>query len=229
MGDTAGAATPDDVPERVVQATIRLLAEHGPSAIKARAVASASGLSTMVVYSHFGGIPELTRAVIDQGFKELDAAFRQLPVTDDPMTDLALQALTCRWVARENPHLYDLMFGLSTRGSYRPQQTESACASGRSHAFLGAYTHVLDACARLVNTGRVRQQDPQCVAAQLWSFAHGFITLTDDAVVRYDISDFYHPESSRGVRYDDPAFGIEWPFEPVVIAERDLGFEKLRM
>jgi AcrR family transcriptional regulator len=168
---------PDGAPERLVEAAIRLLAEQGPSAIKARTVASAAGLSTMVVYSHFGGIPELTRAVIDQGFKELDAAFRQLPVTDDPMTDLALQALTCRWVARENPHLYDLMFGLSTRGSYRPQQTESSCASGRSHAFLGAYTHVLDACARLVNTGRVRPQDPQCVAAQLWSFAHGFITL----------------------------------------------------
>jgi AcrR family transcriptional regulator len=168
---------PDGVPERLVEAAIRLLAEQGPSAIKARTVASATGLSTMVVYSHFGGIPELTRAVIDQGFKELDAAFRQLPATDDPMADLAVQALTCRWVARENPHLYDLMFGLSTRGSYRPQQIESSCASGRSHAFLGAYTHVLEACARLVNTGRVRPQDPQCVAAQLWSFAHGFITL----------------------------------------------------
>jgi dTDP-4-dehydrorhamnose 3,5-epimerase len=58
--------------------------------------------------------------------------------------------------------------------------------------------------------------------------AHGFITLTDDAIVRYDISDFYHPESARGVRYDDPAFGIEWPFEPVVVAERDLSFEKYR-
>jgi AcrR family transcriptional regulator len=168
---------PEGVPERLVEAAIRLLAEQGPSAIKARTVAAAAGLSTMAVYSHFGGIPELTRAVIDQGFKELDAEFLRLPVTDDPMADLALQALTCRQVARENPHLYDLMFGLSTRGSYRPQQAESSCASGRSHAFLGAYTHVLDACARLVNTGRVRHQDPQCVAAQLWSFAHGFITL----------------------------------------------------
>ena len=69
----------------------------------------------MVVYSHFGGIPELTRAVIDQGFKELDAAFSRVPVTDDPIADLAVQGLTCRRVARENPHLYDLMFGLSTR------------------------------------------------------------------------------------------------------------------
>jgi AcrR family transcriptional regulator len=167
---------PDGVPERLVEAAIRLLADQGPSAIKARTVAAATGLSTMVVYSHFGGIPELTTAVIEQGFKELDAAFRRLPVSDDPMADLALQALTCRRVARENPHLYDLMFGLSTRGTYR-QQTESPCASGRSHAFLGAYTQVLEACARLVNTGRIREQDPTCVAAQLWSFAHGFITL----------------------------------------------------
>ena len=76
--ETSGKATPDGVPQRLVNATIRLLAEQGPSAIKARTVASATGLSTMVVYSHFGGIPELTRAVIDQGFRELEAAFDAL-------------------------------------------------------------------------------------------------------------------------------------------------------
>jgi hypothetical protein len=43
-----------------------------------------------------------------------------VPVTDDPIADLAVQALMCRRVARENPHLYDLMFGLSTRATYRP-------------------------------------------------------------------------------------------------------------
>ena len=88
MGDTSGDPRPDGVPERVVQATIKLLAEQGPSAIKARAVASASGLSTMVVYHHFGGIAELIRAVVDQGFKDLDRAFSQVPVTEDPIADL---------------------------------------------------------------------------------------------------------------------------------------------
>ena len=177
MPDLTAQTAPDGVPGRLVEAAIRLLAEQGPSAIKARTVASAAGLSTMVVYSHFGGIPELTRAVIDQGFKQLDTAFARLPVTDDPMADLAVQGLTCRRVARENPHLYDLMFGLSTRGSYRPQQAESTCASGRSPAFRAAYAHVVEACARLVESGRVRQHDPDGIAAQLWSFVHGFITL----------------------------------------------------
>ncbi len=54
--------------------------------------------------------------------------------------------------------------------------------------------------------------------------AHGFLTLTDEAIVHYDISDFYHPESARGLRYDDPAFRIEWPFAPTVVSARDLAF-----
>ncbi|WP_269930489.1 dTDP-4-dehydrorhamnose 3,5-epimerase [Aminobacter sp. HY435] len=52
-------------------------------------------------------------------------------------------------------------------------------------------------------------------------FAHGFQTLTDDAVVSYMISQFYAPQASVGVRYDDPAFGIDWPFEPTAMSDRD--------
>jgi AcrR family transcriptional regulator len=178
MRKTSGDQMPDGVPQRVVQATVRLLAEQGPSAIKARAVASASGLSTMVVYHHFGGIAELICAVVDYGFKELDRAFSQVPVTEDPMADLVALALTCRRVARENPHLYDLMFGLSTRrATYRPLPDSDVRFSGRSPAFQGAYLHLSEACARLMSSGRVRQQEPEALAAQLWSFVHGYITL----------------------------------------------------
>jgi AcrR family transcriptional regulator len=177
MQDMAARAAPDGAPERLIQATHRLLAEQGPSAIKARTVASAAGLSTMAVYHHFGGIPELIRAVIDHGFKELDRAFSQVPVTNDPIADLAVLALTCRRVARENPHLYDLMFGLSTRATYRPLSDSDVRLSGRSPAFRGVYAHVAQACARLVDSGRVGQQQTDVVAAQLWSFVHGFITL----------------------------------------------------
>lgn len=41
--------------------------------------------------------------------------------------------------------------------------------------------------------------------------AHGFQTLTDDTEVEYQISEPYSPEHARGVRWDDPAFGIDWP------------------
>jgi dTDP-4-dehydrorhamnose 3,5-epimerase len=51
--------------------------------------------------------------------------------------------------------------------------------------------------------------------------AHGFLTLADNTEVFYQMSEFYLPESARGVRWNDFAFQIEWP-EPVkVISERD--------
>ena len=178
MGGMPGESTPEGVPERVVQATIRLLAEQGPSAIKARTVAYASGLSTMAVYHHFGGIAGLIRAVADRGFTELGRAFSQVPVTEDPVADLFAMALVTRRIARENPHLYDLMFGLSTRrATYRPLPDSDVRLSGRSPAFLGAYVHLAEACARLVSSGRVGRQEPEAVAAQLWSYVHGCITL----------------------------------------------------
>ena len=54
--------------------------------------------------------------------------------------------------------------------------------------------------------------------------AHGFLTLEDDTEVFYQMGSHYVPELARGVRWDDPAFAIEWPMEPVVISERDAGY-----
>ena len=51
--------------------------------------------------------------------------------------------------------------------------------------------------------------------------AHGFQSLTDDTEVFYQISAPYHPESACGVRWDDPAFGIEWPVMERVISDKD--------
>lgn len=53
-------------------------------------------------------------------------------------------------------------------------------------------------------------------------FAHGFQTLEDDTVVFYQMSEFYHPECARGVRWDDPAFQIEWPIYDKIMSEKDM-------
>ena len=55
-------------------------------------------------------------------------------------------------------------------------------------------------------------------------FAHGFITLEDRTEVFYQMSAFYDAESARGVRWNDPAFGILWPAEVTVISERDRNY-----
>jgi len=54
--------------------------------------------------------------------------------------------------------------------------------------------------------------------------AHGFLTLEDDCEVFYQMSEFYHPEAARGVRWNDPAFGIEWPGKAEVISARDASY-----
>jgi dTDP-4-dehydrorhamnose 3,5-epimerase len=52
-------------------------------------------------------------------------------------------------------------------------------------------------------------------------FAHGYLTLTDDAEMLYQTSQFFASTSARGVRYDDPAFAIAWPVPVSVISDAD--------
>jgi dTDP-4-dehydrorhamnose 3,5-epimerase len=52
-------------------------------------------------------------------------------------------------------------------------------------------------------------------------FAHGFLTLEDETEVFYQMSEAYVPDCARGVRWDDPAFGIRWPLEVSLISEKD--------
>jgi dTDP-4-dehydrorhamnose 3,5-epimerase len=51
--------------------------------------------------------------------------------------------------------------------------------------------------------------------------AHGFLTLEDDTEAIYLTSAHFSPEHERGVRWDDPAYGIEWPFTPTVLSDKD--------
>jgi len=51
--------------------------------------------------------------------------------------------------------------------------------------------------------------------------ATGYLTLRDDTEIYYHATEYYHPQSATGVRYDDPAFGIQWPGEVNVISEND--------
>jgi dTDP-4-dehydrorhamnose 3,5-epimerase len=57
--------------------------------------------------------------------------------------------------------------------------------------------------------------------------AHGFLSLTDHTEVYYMISVAYAPDFSRGVRWNDPAFAIEWPFTPTTLSSRDAAYPLL--
>jgi dTDP-4-dehydrorhamnose 3,5-epimerase len=55
-------------------------------------------------------------------------------------------------------------------------------------------------------------------------FAHGFQTLADETEVFYQMSEFYSPDHARGVRWDDPAFAIDWPGDDRTILDRDRAY-----
>ena len=52
-------------------------------------------------------------------------------------------------------------------------------------------------------------------------FAHGFLTLTDDVEVQYKADNYYAPECDGNIRWNDPEIGIEWPFPPVILSDKD--------
>ena len=73
---------------RLLESAAHLLGEEGPSALSARRLAAEAGTSTMAVYTHFGGMPALVRAVVAEGFRRLYERVGAVPLTDDPVHDL---------------------------------------------------------------------------------------------------------------------------------------------
>jgi dTDP-4-dehydrorhamnose reductase/dTDP-4-dehydrorhamnose 3,5-epimerase len=53
-------------------------------------------------------------------------------------------------------------------------------------------------------------------------FAHGFLTLEENSEVQYKVDNFYHSNSDRSIRYDDPDIGIIWPIEVMILSDKDI-------
>lgn len=53
-------------------------------------------------------------------------------------------------------------------------------------------------------------------------FAHGFVTLTDDVEVQYKVDEYYAPDCDRSIRFDDPAFSVDWGVSDPILSEKDL-------
>jgi AcrR family transcriptional regulator len=147
-----------------------LLADEGPAALSTRRLAAEVGTSTMAVYTHFGGLPELVRGVVQEGFARLAAHMTAVPTTDDPLADLAALGEAYRANALDNPQLYAVMFGSASLGGYRLHDDELD---------EGRYTFdvLVAGTQRTMDAGVFRAGDPEAVAAQLWAATHGFIML----------------------------------------------------
>src|SRR5882757_8642830 len=105
---------------QLVEAAARVLAEQGPAALSTRRIATEVGTSTMAVYTYFGSMADLVRAVVKEGFARLAKHLDQVATTDDPLADLSNLGQAYRQNAIDNPHLYTVMFGAASLGGYRP-------------------------------------------------------------------------------------------------------------
>jgi AcrR family transcriptional regulator len=174
--DPATKASPRD---RLLDTAIRMLAEGGAESLQARRLAAEVGMSTMAVYTHFGGMPQLIREIAREGFIRFGRRLQEAPRGDDPVADLLGLGLAYRDHALENPQLYRLMFGVTAPAGTRQTGTDLTAGAGTGDLpeSEAAFAHLVEAVTRIIESGRAREEEPVRAAAQIWSAIHGYVLL----------------------------------------------------
>jgi AcrR family transcriptional regulator len=158
------------VRRRLLEAAAELLDEEGPQALTARRISAAAETSTMAVYTHFGGMPALVKQIVAEGFTRLDEHQAKVPHTDDPLADLLALSMAYRDNARQNPHLYAVMFGATSLKGF--QLTEADMEIG-----LNSFATLTDFVSAAMEGGQLRRDAPARVASQVWTAMHGYVML----------------------------------------------------
>jgi AcrR family transcriptional regulator len=160
---------PDDLRASLLTAAGALLAEGGPEALTVRGIASAAGVSTMGVYSRFGGKEGVVDALLGDGFSALLEAMRQHPPTADPRADLVTCSRAYRRFALDNPTRYQVMFDTVLTG-YEPSAESMRRASD-------SFDQVCDRVQRALDAGVVGGFEAHEIAASVWATCHGLVSL----------------------------------------------------
>jgi len=152
---------------RLIEAAARVLAEAGPAALTSRRLAAEVGSSTMAVFTRFGSMAEIRRAVREEGFARLNARLDAARASDDPVADLVAAGVVFFAAGVADPHLYRAMF------LDRPPEDDDLGA--------GTYARLVALVRRAVTAGRfpaARESLVPVWAAQLWSMPHGMVVMT---------------------------------------------------
>ncbi len=154
--------------ERIIATAAQLLATEG--SVSARRLASELGTSTMVVYTHFGGMDELTRQVMRRGFVAFGGELDRGAVTDDAVADWMTYLWNYRRFALREPHLYAVMFS-PRLANFRTGDPADLDAARSTFVSLLRRIH---AC---VNAGRWEVDDATTAGEAVWSGVHGHTAL----------------------------------------------------
>lgn len=158
----------DETSEALLVAAHRLLAAEGPDALTVRRIATEAGMSTMNVYSRFGGKDGVIDELYSHGYRLLFSALDAVPETDDSAADLIAIAAAYRSFAVASPMYYEIMFG-----KFEPSEQSIEAA-------LDGLAHLVGRIERGVANGSLRlpdELDPPSTTAWLWATCHGLISL----------------------------------------------------
>lgn len=148
---------------RLIERAARMLRDRDP--ITLRSVVTGTGASTMAVYTHFGGMDGLWRALRQEGFTRLAARLAQVRDTTDPVHDLAALVVAYVQNALEHPDLYRVMFDATV-------ELEDLPAADATLEML------VRAARRGVQAGRFDATVvPLELATQSWAVGHGIVSL----------------------------------------------------
>ncbi|WP_083338060.1 TetR/AcrR family transcriptional regulator [Mycobacteroides franklinii] len=191
-GKTMSSSVPRNRPETdgavarnprvdLVSAAVQLLNEQGPDALQTRKIAAAAGTSTMAVYTYFGGMRELIAEVAEEGLRQFAEAQAIVEQSDDVIADLMLTGMAYRQFAIDSPHMYRLMFGVtSAHGVDAPRRnmfdTSHVTPEHPSAAYL------FRCVQRAMAAGRIDGSPDDAAkvaatAAKFWTIMHGFVML----------------------------------------------------
>lgn len=162
----------DETSEALIAAAHRLLEASGPEALTVRRIANEAGMSTMNVYSRFGGKDGVIDELFVNGYRRLIEAIQRVPHTHDVPEDLARVATTFRNWALEHPEFYGIMFS-STVPGYSPSPDSVELA----HTAL---LHLVERIQEGQQNGDIAGPDhcdPIDIAAWLWATCHGMISF----------------------------------------------------
>jgi AcrR family transcriptional regulator len=167
--EVGGAPVHDEVAQTLLKAASDVLAADGAAALTVRRIATEAGVSTMNVYSRFGGKDGIVEHLFVEGFSRLRAATESVPYTEDPLADLGGCGGAYRRFALENPTYYSVMFDRAVP-NFEPSSTALTHA-GNTLQLLA------DRLQRAMDAGVLPDADALHTAAAVWATCHGVVSL----------------------------------------------------
>ena len=159
----------DEVGVMLLRAASDVLASEGPAALTVRRIASHAGVSTMNVYSRFGGKDGVVEHLFIEGFDRLATAMTDVADTADALGDLQRCGIAYRQFALDNSTYYSIMFDRAI-ADFEPS------AVALDHA--GHTLQLLaDRLERAMQMGALSPADPLHTAAAVWATCHGVMSL----------------------------------------------------